>query len=116
VLILSGRATLTPNDGSAQIHVQAGDAIYFHNGFACRWAVHEPILKHYGYFDEAGEETKPAQIACDACGAECYEESFLCGSQDLCPSCYAAGGKKRYKNAGALCECDSMCICTCMYT
>ena len=52
------------------------------------------MTKHYAYFDAHGEETRPPQIACDSCGKECFEESYLCnsneeaGEEDICPACY----------------------------
>ena len=94
VLILTGRATLTPSDGSEAIEIAAGDCIYFHHGFTCDWHVHEPMTKRYAYFDAEGAEKTPAAIACDKCGVDCEAESYLVnGAEDLCPACYAASGK-----------------------
>ena len=35
--------------------------------------------------DEGGEGEG---INCDACGADCFAESYLCGEEDICPECY----------------------------
>ena len=60
VLIASGRATLTPKDGSAKVVLATGDTVWFHKGFSCDWEVHEPMTKHYAYFDADGAEMVPA--------------------------------------------------------
>ena len=52
VLVASGSATLKPDDGSPSVELKPGDAIYLHKGFACSWAVLEPMTTHYGYFDK----------------------------------------------------------------
>ena len=53
-------------------------------------ATHPPPAQ-YG---EDGEEMKEDEggegegINCDACGADCFAESYLCGEEDICPACY----------------------------
>jgi len=92
VLVVSGKATLTPEDGSAPLTIGAGDQVFFHKGLKCSWQVTEPMTKHYAYFNEEGKEVeqKPS-ISCDVCGAECYEESYLTkDEEDICPDCYKA--------------------------
>jgi len=100
VLIMSGKATLTPEDGSEPITITKGDQVFFHKGFACDWHVTEPMTKHYAYYGEDGEEVEPnPSIACDICEAECYEESYLTKEEeDICPDCYKAD-KKMYAGA-----------------
>ena len=58
VLIISGRATLTPlgQQTATQLTIEAGDAVYFHRGFKCLWEVHEPMTKYYAYFGDDGNE------------------------------------------------------------
>eukprot|EP00092_Neocalanus_flemingeri_P026182 GFUD01028379.1.p1 GENE.GFUD01028379.1~~GFUD01028379.1.p1 ORF type:complete len:226 (-),score=48.09 GFUD01028379.1:291-887(-) len=100
VLIMSGKATLSPEDGSSPIAITKGDQVFFHKGFACNWHVTEPMTKHYAYYDEDGVEVEPnPSIACDICEAECYEESYLTKEEeDICPDCYKAD-KKQYVGA-----------------
>jgi len=100
VLIMSGKATLTPEDGSAPITITKGDQVFFHKGLSCNWHVTEPMTKHYAYFGEDGEEVEPnPSISCDICGAECYEESYLTKEEeDICPDCYKSD-KKMYAGA-----------------
>ena len=51
VWIVSGRATIEPNDGSPSFHVGPGDVVYFLSGFQCTWRVHEaPLVQRYGFF------------------------------------------------------------------
>ena len=91
--ICTGSATLTPDDGSDPVHIRAGDAVWFHHGFSCKWAVHEPMTKRYQYFGADGAIKTPAAIACDDCGVDCEKESYLVGGEeDLCPGCYAKRG------------------------
>ena len=103
VLIMAGRATLTPDDGSPAYTVCAGDAVYFHKGFSCTWAVTEaPIQQHYGYFADDGKEIKEESIECDICGAECWKESYLFNDElDICPRCFRsdAQGAEEYEGA-----------------
>jgi uncharacterized cupin superfamily protein len=102
VLILGGRATLTPDDGSPAFEIFGGQAVTFHAGFKCKWHVVEPMTKHFQLFEASGEPAVPApSIACDACGGECYAESYFvaAGELDICPKCFkkARGAdKKRY--------------------
>mmetsp|Transcript_70411 Transcript_70411/g.114401 ORF Transcript_70411/g.114401 Transcript_70411/m.114401 type:complete len:198 (+) Transcript_70411:3-596(+) len=100
VLIVCGKAILTPDDGSADVTIGTGDYVIFHKGFSCRWHVLEPMQKHYCYFDEEGNEAKCAGgISCDLCSKDCSAESFLMdGEVDLCPDCYAEKGTE-YKLA-----------------
>jgi len=55
VLIVSGRATLAPDDGSEAVTLSAGDSVWFHHGFACQWTVAERMTKRYQYFGADGE-------------------------------------------------------------
>merc|ERR1712129_635706 len=97
VLIMSGKATLTPEDGSEPITITKGDQVFFHKGFACDWHVTKPMTKHYAYYSADG--TASPSISCDTCGAECYEESWLTEEEeDICPDCYKAD-KSNYKKA-----------------
>jgi hypothetical protein len=103
VLIVSGKATVTPHDGSCgPITLSAGDSVHFHKGFSCAWHVLEPMTKRYNYFNEAGEIDSPAEIACDGCGAECVAQSWLTAAEeDICPACYKAAGGATGRYAGA---------------
>merc|ERR1719278_1552538 len=73
------------------------------------------MTKHYAYYGEVknffltsrhvivmkdGEEIAAnPSIACDTCGAECWEESYLTKEEeDICPDCYASD-KKMYAGA-----------------
>ena len=40
VLIVSGRATVVPDDGSPSFTVGTGDAVHFMYGFRCTWRIH----------------------------------------------------------------------------
>ena len=114
VLILEGRAVLTPHNGDTPFEVGAGDAVIFRAGFASDWRVVEPMRKHYQYYAESAGFAdgttcnEPSGlvpvIACDACGKECCEESYLvdASAEDVCPKCFkkARGpDKKRYAGA-----------------
>ena len=71
VLIVSGRATVTPTDrvcdGSPSFNVSPGDAVYFMAGFRCTWHIHEaPLVQRYGFFGFDGKEIKDAEVICDA--------------------------------------------------
>ena len=95
VLVIDGKATLTPNDGSKPVAIAAGDHVIFHRGFACEWQVLEPMRKHYCYFDEDGNETVSNTIECDLCQGDCSALSYLMdGEVDLCASCFASNGHK----------------------
>ena len=100
VLIMSGKANLSPDDGSAKITIATGDQVFFHKGFACNWHVTEPMTKHYAYFGADGEEVvSNNSITCDICQAECSEESYLTvDEEDICPDCYKVD-KKMYAKA-----------------
>ena len=59
VFIVSGRATVIPDDGSPSFAVGPGDAVYFMHGFRCTWRILEsPLVQHYGYFGADGKEIK----------------------------------------------------------
>ena len=59
VLIVSGRATVVPDDGSPSFTVGTGDAVYFMYGFRCTWRILEsPLVHRYGYFGADGKEIK----------------------------------------------------------
>uniref|UniRef100_A0A7S2RT34 (S)-ureidoglycine aminohydrolase cupin domain-containing protein n=1 Tax=Mucochytrium quahogii TaxID=96639 RepID=A0A7S2RT34_9STRA len=107
VLIICGKATLTPDDGSDVITIEKGDKVVFHRGFKCIWHILEPVKKHYAYYDQDGNVTKPANISCDACGVDCWEDSYYfmgkggSDDEDLCPGCFkkaTAKYKKRFKS------------------
>jgi len=109
VLILTGRATVTPKDESCgPITLSAGDSVFFHKGFRCSWHVLEPMTKRYNYFNEAGTIAVPAQISCDVCGVECFTQSWLTTEEeDVCPACYKKDLKKyagaEYQEKGETC-------------
>jgi len=102
VLVTSGSATVTPDDGSPAIELSAGDAVYCHFGFGATWTVHSPVEMVYGYFDKAGAEIKNEEITCDVCGDDCFEESYLFNDEeDICPKCFKAdqNGAEEYDGA-----------------
>ena len=69
VLIVSGRATVIPDDGTPSFNVGPGDAVYFMRGFRCTWHIHEtPFEQRYGYFGLDGKEIKDTVLTCDVCG------------------------------------------------
>ena len=66
VLIVSGQATIEPDDGSPSFNLGPGDAVYFMASFQCTWRVHEaPLVQRYGFFDLDGKEMKDAEVTCD---------------------------------------------------
>ena len=77
VLIIEGEAELSPTDGKTAFTIHKGDYVVFHQGFACEWHVTTPMRKHYCYFDEEGNVTQPNNVACDKCGADCFESRTL---------------------------------------
>jgi len=104
VLIICGKAELTPDDGSEPFTIEAGDAVRFHVGFACNWKVLEPMKKYFQYYGDDGKECgcfpDAPKIACDneGCGKECWDESFYTkGGLDICPRCFkkARGAEKK---------------------
>eukprot|EP01044_Picomonas_judraskeda_P005454 COSAG03_NODE_515_length_7268_cov_2.448598_7_plen_145_part_00 len=98
-MVLSGKAVLTPDDGSPAVTVKAGDYVVFHQGFSCTWQMVETMEKLYCYFDEDGQETVSNSVACDLCSQDCSEESYLMDEEvDLCPACFASKGSD-YKAA-----------------
>jgi uncharacterized cupin superfamily protein len=109
VLILTGRATVTPKDGSCgPITLSAGDSVFFHKGFSCSWDVLEPMTKLYNYFDASGTIAQPARISCDVCGVECFTQSWLTKEEeDVCPACYKKDSEKyvgaEYQEEGEAC-------------
>ena len=38
--------------------------------------------------EDDGAEEWSEGISCDACKADCFAESYLCGEEDICPACY----------------------------
>ena len=38
--------------------------------------------------EDGGAEEWSEGISCDACKADCFAESYLCGEEDICPECY----------------------------
>jgi len=47
---LEGKVTVTPKEGKP-VSFGAGDFVTFPKGMACVWQVHEPVRKHYRFFD-----------------------------------------------------------------
>ena len=103
VLIVLGRATVTPCDGSPSFNVGAGDAVYFMAGFRCTWHINEaPLVQRYGFFGFDGKEIKDAEITCDVCGCDCADESYLYDDEmDICPRCFKldAESAQQYEDA-----------------
>eukprot|EP00656_Telonema_subtile_P026435 TRINITY_DN2840_c0_g1_i1.p1 TRINITY_DN2840_c0_g1~~TRINITY_DN2840_c0_g1_i1.p1 ORF type:complete len:187 (-),score=43.66 TRINITY_DN2840_c0_g1_i1:317-877(-) len=101
VLIIGGKATLTPDDGSSVVTLTAGDQVSFLRGFKCTWCILEPMTKHYAFFDESGNQVQSNSIACDECAADCWEESWYVEDpeQDICPSCFDAASDEQYQGA-----------------
>ena len=46
-VVLAGRMTVEPDDGSATFEVRAGDVCVFPAGYRSIWSVHETIIKGY---------------------------------------------------------------------
>jgi uncharacterized cupin superfamily protein len=46
-VVLAGRMTVAPDDGSAPFDVEAGDVCVFAAGYRSVWTVHETIVKGY---------------------------------------------------------------------
>jgi len=46
-VVLAGRMTVAPDDGSPPFDVQAGDVCVFAAGYRSVWTVHETIVKGY---------------------------------------------------------------------
>ena len=108
VLVLTGSATLTPDDGSPAVTIDAGDAVTFHVGFKCKWAITKRMTKYYAVFESNNEEggdeedeTEAAAITCDVCDVDCVAESYFMAEDesDICPSCYEKDKDKKYKGA-----------------
>jgi len=105
VLILEGKARLTPQNGDPPFEIAQGDAVTFRAGFVADWVVLERMRKHYHYFKGGEPCTEPSKavpvISCDAagCGKECVEEHWRleASSEDWCQKCYkvARGPDKR---------------------
>ena len=93
VLIVSGRATVVPDDGSPSFTVGTGDAVYFMHGFRCTWRIHEsPLVQRYGYFGADGKELKvtrmtPSQAMCAVQTARRSRISTMT-RWDICPRCF----------------------------
>ena len=107
VLIMSGRATVNPDDGSAPFAVTKGDAVYFFHGFSCTWIIEKaPLVMRYGYFGADGKELKVAVLTCDICGLDCSDQSWLHDDEmDICPRCFQldAESAQQYEGAQYLC-------------
>ena len=103
VLVVSGRATVIPDDGSPSFNVGPGDAVYFMAGFRCTWRINEaPLVQRYGYFGLDGKEIKHTVLTCDVCGGGCSEESYLYNDEmDICPRCFKLDAKsaQQYEEA-----------------
>ena len=103
VLIVSGRATVVPDDGSPSFTVAPGDAVYFMSGFRCTWRIDEaPLVQRYGYFGADGKEIKDDTLTCDVCGEDCSAESYLYDDEmDICPRCFKldATSAQQYEDA-----------------
>jgi hypothetical protein len=102
VLVINGKATITPDDGSPAIDVGEGDAVYLFKGFSCTWTILEPLVQHYGYFGADGKEIKQTELTCDICGDDCFEESYLFNDEvDICPRCFISDSKGAEEYEGA---------------
>ena len=103
VLIISGRASVSPKDGSPTFKVGPGDCVYFMHGFACTWHIDEaPLVQRYGFFGEDGKEIKETDLTCDICGEDCFAESYLYNDEmDICPRCFKldATSAQQYEEA-----------------
>ena len=77
VLIVSGRATVVPDDGSPSFTVGTGDVVYFMHGFRCTWRILEsPLVQRYGYFGADGKELKDDTLTCDVCSSATLPAPF----------------------------------------
>jgi hypothetical protein len=103
VLVLSGRATVVPDDGSRAFTVAPGDAVYLMNGFKCTWQIDEaPLVQRYGFFGADGREIKETHLTCDVCGDDCFQESYLYDDEmDICPRCFKLDSKSAQQYEGA---------------
>jgi uncharacterized cupin superfamily protein len=103
VLVLSGRATVVPEDGSRSFTVGPGDAVYFMVGFKCTWRIDEaPLVQRYGFFGDDGREIQETVLTCDVCGDDCFEESYLYDDKmDICPRCFKLDSKSAQQYEGA---------------
>ena len=102
ILVVSGRATVIPDDGSPPVTIGPGDSLHLHYGFSCVWHIHEAMAQHYGYFDTSGNEIAENEMTCDVCGADCFEESYLFNDeQDICPKCFKADQQGAEEFTGA---------------
>jgi uncharacterized cupin superfamily protein len=103
VLVIKGSATLTPDDGSPAVTINAGDAVIFRIGFKCKWLITKRMTKHYAVFaslQDDAQEVEEGGITCDVCEVDCVAECYFVsdGESDICPSCY---GKDESKYSGA---------------
>ena len=102
ILVVPGRATVIPDDGSPPVTIGPGDSLHLHYGFSCVWHIHEAMAQHYGYFDTSGNEIAENEMTCDVCGADCFEESYLFNDeQDICPKCFKADQQGAEEFTGA---------------
>lgn len=101
VLVLSGSAILTPDDGSDPLTIEAGNAVTFHKGFKCKWKITKRMQKYYAMFadEEDGGEDLP-EITCDVCSEDCVAESYFVKEDelDICMKCYKKD-KDKYSSA-----------------
>jgi|AntRauTorckE5430_2_1112549.scaffolds.fasta_scaffold18804_1 uncharacterized cupin superfamily protein len=70
VLVIKGSATLTPDDGSPAVTINAGDAVTFRIGFKCKWLITKRMTKHYAVFaslQDDAQEVEEGGITCDVC-------------------------------------------------
>ena len=95
ILMVEGRARLIPKDGSPPITIATGEHVTIHPGFVCTWKIQQRIKKYYTVVggDDAAADAQPPSITCDACGTECWAESYFVADeeiieQDLCPVCF----------------------------
>ncbi len=47
--ILTGKVTVTSDDGSESVEIGVGDLVTFAAGLSCDWEIHEDIRKHYRF-------------------------------------------------------------------
>merc|ERR1712166_196614 len=107
-VILTGKGTLTPDDGSAVLTISAGDSVVCKRGLKVTWHITEPMTKYFGYFDEAGKQVRTNTVGCDECGRDCWEQSWFLEDldMDICPKCKKSAlkagkgdGEDMYKGA-----------------
>lgn len=112
VIIIEGKAQLTPLNGDAPFIVKAGDAVTFHAGFVADWIVMERMRKHFAFYADGQPCAEPNKaipvIACDVCTKECIEEHHWLeeSDEDICSKCLkvARGPDKRRFASAVLCK------------